>query len=46
MKNEISKSVLELIKHKITISDFLDNAFQLDSQSIENEIKAEVVGAI
>ncbi len=48
LKNEFSKPVLELIKHKITvsISDFLDNALQLDDQYIENELKAEAVGAL
>ncbi len=48
MKNEISKSIIDLIKHKlnVSISAFLDNALQLDSQYMENELKAEAMGAL
>lgn len=48
LKNEIAKSIIELIKHKIStgIEDFLASALQLDSQYLENELKAEKVGAL
>lgn len=44
----ISKSTIELIKQKISISitEFLENALQLDDDYIENELKAEAIGAL
>ena len=46
-QSEISKKIIELIKTKINIqvTQFLDQALQLDSEYIESEIKAEAIGA-
>ncbi len=48
LKNEISKSIIDLIKRKITvgITDFLDSALQLDERHMEIELKAEAIGAL
>jgi hypothetical protein len=48
LKNEIPKSAIDLIKRKITtsITDFLDSALQLDERYMENELKAEAIGAL
>ena len=47
IKNLISKEIIELIKQKInlSISEFLDNALQLDENYMTNELKAETIGA-
>jgi len=48
LKSEIPKLTIELIKRKITksITDFLDSALQLDERYMENELKAEAIGAL
>lgn len=48
LKNEIPKSVIELIKRKIStsITDFLDSTLQLDECYMENELKAEASGVL
>lgn len=48
LRSEISKSTIELIKRKITIgiTEFLDNALQLDEHHMEMELKAEAMGAL
>lgn len=44
----IPKSTIEMIKQKISIgiSKFLENALQLDDDYLENELKAEAIGAL
>ena len=48
MKGEISRSTIELVKSKtaVGITDFLDNALQLDSRYMEIELKAEAEGVL
>ena len=48
LKSEISKTTIELIKRKITVSitEFLDNALQLDDRYMESELKAEAAGVL
>ncbi len=48
LKNEIPISTIELIKQKISssITEFLDNALQLDDDYMKNELKAEAIGAL
>ena len=47
MTNEVPKATIALIKEKIgvSISEFLDNALQLDESSMDIELKAEAIGA-
>ncbi len=48
LKNEISKEIIDSIKRKITINitEFLDNALQLDDEYTTNELKAEEMGVL
>ncbi len=48
LQNEIPKSTLALIRSNITtsITEFLDNALQLDDNYMKNELKAEAIGAL
>ena len=44
----IPKSTIEMIKQtiSISISEFLENALQLDDDYVKNELKAEAIGAL
>ncbi len=48
LRNEIATLTIELVKQKITssITEFLDTALQLDHDCLENEHKAEAIGAL
>ncbi len=48
LTKKLGKATIELIKKEITVSitEFLDQALQLDKDYMENELKAESIGAL
>ena len=48
LTSEISESIIEMVKQKITVSitEFLDSALQLDDHYVQNELKAESIGVL
>ena len=48
LKSQIRTATIDLIKKEISMSitEFLDNALQLDNEYIENELLAEAIGAL
>ena len=48
LKNQIPVATIEFIKRElcISITEFLENTLQLDDDYIENELKAEAIGAL